>query len=169
MTDYEWLTEMGLCHRCRKEKTAPGKKFCFDCLDKTREYNRKRYDSQLAHEYQKRRRELYYQKKENGICIRCSKKATSGMYCYEHYLKEHRRSIKRANEKKEERHEKGLIPEKRRENGLCLWCGEKSSNGKNACERHVLLFSEAGKKSKENEKVVGELWKLKKSKNLNCT
>lgn len=169
MTDYEWLTEMCLCHRCRKEKVAPDKKFCFSCLDKIREENRKRYDKQKAKDYQKRRREIYREKKANGICIRCNKLATHGMYCYEHYLKEHRKSIKRANNAKEERHERGLIPEKRKEKGLCLWCGEKAVKGKNACERHVILFSEAGRKAKENEKVVNELWRLKKSKNLSRT
>ena len=56
MTDYEWLTEMGLCHKCRKERTAPGKKFCFNCLEIIREDNAKRYDPEKAKEYQNRRR-----------------------------------------------------------------------------------------------------------------
>lgn len=168
MTDYEWLTEMNLCHRCRKEKAAPDRKFCFECLDKIREENRKHYDKQKAKDYQKRRREIYREKKDNGICIRCNKQATHGMYCYEHYLKEHRKSIKRANDAKQERHEKGLIPEERKANGLCLWCGEKAVNGKNACARHMLIFSNAGRKSKENEEVVSGIWKMKKSKNLGC-
>lgn len=64
MTDYEWLTEMGLCHRCRKNKAAPNRKFCFDCLDKIREENVKRYNSEWAKDYQKRRREIYQEKKK---------------------------------------------------------------------------------------------------------
>lgn len=168
MTDYEWLTEMGLCHRCRKEKTAPNKKFCFDCLDKIREENRRRYDKQKAKRYQKRRREIYREKKDNGICVRCNKHATNGMYCYEHYLKEHRKSIKRASIAKAERNARGNIQKKRKENGLCLWCGEKAVNGTNACARHKLIFSNAGRKSK-NDKVVSGIWKMKKSKNLGCT
>lgn len=39
MTDYEWLTEMGICHKCRKKRVAPGKKYCFDCLELIREDN----------------------------------------------------------------------------------------------------------------------------------
>lgn len=74
MTDYEWLTEMNLCHRCRKNKPAPNKKFCFDCLDKIRKENRKRYDSEKAKQYQKRRKELYEERKAVGICVRCKKK-----------------------------------------------------------------------------------------------
>lgn len=64
MTDYEWLTKMGLCHKCRKNKVAPNRKFCFDCLDKIREENSKRYNPEYAKEYQKRRREIYQQKKK---------------------------------------------------------------------------------------------------------
>lgn len=144
MTDYEWLTEMGLCHRCRKEKAATGRKFCFECLDKIQEENAKRYNPEYAKKYQKRRREIYAEKKEKGICVRCNKPATHGLYCYEHYLKEHKRSIKCANTAKEERHKRGLIPEKRKTNGLCLWCGEKAVNGTNACTRHALIFFRGG-------------------------
>ena len=124
MTDYEWLTEMGLCHKCRREKAAPNRKFCFDCLEKIREENDKRYNAEYAKEYQKRRREIYHEKKENGICVRCIKPATHGMYCYECYIKQRRRRQERTARAKNERHERGLIPDERKANGLCLWCGE---------------------------------------------
>lgn len=153
MTDYEWLTEMGLCHKCRKEKTAPNKKFCFDCLDKIRLENNKRYNPEYARNYQKRRREIYKEKKEKGICIRCTNLATNGIYCYEHYIKERRRRMERTNTEKNKRHERGLIPEKRKENGLCIWCGEKADGKTNACERHRIIFSLAGQKRKE-KKVI---------------
>ena len=162
MTDYEWLTEMGLCHKCRKNKAAPNRKFCFGCLDKIREYNAKRYNKEAAKEYRSRRREIYREKKEKGICVRCNKKATHGMYCYEHYLKEHRKSSERADNAKRERHERGLIPEERKANGLCLWCGKKAVNGTNACKKHSMIFSNAGRRTKENDKVVSDIWNLKK-------
>lgn len=146
MNDYEWLTEMGLCHKCRKEHVVPGKKFCFDCLDKIREDNAKRYDREKAKEYQKRRREIYREKKKNGICIRCSKPATHGMYCYECSIKIRRRSKERSRIRKLERHERGLIPDKRKENGLCKWCGKQAIEGLQCCEEHQKIFSEAGKK-----------------------
>lgn len=161
MTDYEWLTEMGLCHKCRRQKTAPGRKHCFDCLDKIREDSAKRYDSERAKKYQSRRREIYKQKKENGICVRCNKKSTHGMYCYEHYIKEHKKGMKRAEIEKIKRHDRGLIPAERKNNGLCLWCGEKAINGTNACERHSKIFSSAGKKAAEKDKAVEEIWKMK--------
>lgn len=147
MTDYEWLTEMGLCHKCRKNKSAPDRRFCFDCLDKIREENRRRYNSKKAKEYQTRRREIYRQKKENGICVRCNKTATHGIYCHEHYIKECRKRMKRSENDRLERHDRGLVPDKRKNSGLCLWCGEKAVNGTNACERHRKIFSDAGKKA----------------------
>lgn len=108
MTDYEWPTEMGIYHRCRKEKPAPGRKFCFGCLGR--------------------------------ICVRCSKEATHGMYCYEHYIKGHRRSRERAENAKARRHDRGLVTIERKNNGLCLWCGETAMNGTNVCKRHSKIF-----------------------------
>lgn len=120
----KWLDEHNFCHKCGKKKCAPNRKHCFDCLEVIRANNRKRYDSQKAKEYQSRRRELYEQHKKEGICVRCKKAATHGMYCYECSIKEKHRSQERAQQKKRERHERGLIPEYRKLNGLCCFCGE---------------------------------------------
>lgn len=166
MTDYEWLTEMGLCHKCRKECVAPGRKFCFNCLEKIREESEKHYDPERAKEYQKRRREIYREKKKAGICIRCSKPATHGMYCYEHSIEARRRSSNRAEAERCKRHERGLIPKARKEEGMCLWCGKKVVPGLQCCEEHREIFSQAGKKAKKKDKVVDGIWKLKKQKNL---
>lgn len=161
-SDYEWLTKMGLCHRCRKEKVAPGKKYCFDCLDKQREENRMRYNPKQAREYQARRKEIYQQKKVNGICVRCSKKATHGLYCYEHAIATRRRSAERADIRKAYRRERGLIPRERKEQGLCLWCGEKAVSRLQCCERHRQIFSEAGKRGKETwAKEIDAFWRKK--------
>lgn len=154
MNDYEWLTYMGLCHRCRKEKIVKGKKYCFDCLERIRENNAKRYDSNKAKEYQKRRREIYQEKKAAGVCIRCSRSATHGMYCYEHSIAEKRKSMARAEKRKRERHERGLVPEKRKTNGECRWCGENAIPGMQCCERHREIFLRAGKKGKAHMDIT---------------
>lgn len=146
-SDYEWLTEMNLCHKCRKERAAPGKKYCFDCIDKIRAYNNARYDSEKAKTYQERRREIYREKQSSGICVRCNKPATHGMYCYEHSIEAKRRSQNRAQIRKNERLDRGLIPDQRKEKGLCLWCGNPASPGKQCCEEHRKIFSDSGKKS----------------------
>lgn len=120
---YQLLDELNLCHRCEKAKTVKGKKFCQDCLDKIAIYNAKHYDKDKAQQYQKRRREIYQEKKEKGICIRCNKKASYGLYCYEHSIYAKRRSKEIAEKRRIERLERGLIPEIRERNKLCLRCG----------------------------------------------
>lgn len=155
MTDYEWLTKMNLCHKCRKQKPAPERKFCFDCLEVIKVENAKRYNSEKAKKYNQRRRELYEEHKSKGICVRCNKKATNGLYCLEHNIKAKKRSRERAQQNKIIRHERGLIPKYRIENGLCLVCGEKieESNLKReckVCKKHSDFFSECGKKGKNN-------------------
>lgn len=168
MKDYEWLTMMGLCHKCRKQKCAPEKKYCFECLEKIREDNRKRYNSEKAKEYNRRRREIYKKKRNEGICVRCSRNATHGLHCYECSIRVKRASILRAEIRKNERHERGLIPERRKEEGKCLWCGKTAVLGLLCCEEHRKIFSDAGKKAYEanlrngNNSWINEVEKWKK-------
>ena len=134
ISDYEWLDQMNLCHRCRKERPAPGRKYCFDCLDKIREENARRYNLAKAREYQARRRELYAKKKADGICVRCSKPATHGIYCLDHlvYAKRHNRET--AERRKRDRHERGLVPKKREVAGQCPRCGGEKASTQKYCE-----------------------------------
>lgn len=120
----ELLDRLGMCHQCEKARPAPGKKYCYDCLDKNRERCAARYDPEYAKAYQARRRELYREHKANGICVRCSRKATHGMHCYEHHIEQRRRSSINAARRRNERADRGLVPEYRKANGLCLRCGE---------------------------------------------
>lgn len=143
LTDYEWLTQHNLCHRCRKERPAPNRKYCFNCLDKIREENALRYDPLKAKEYQEQRRKIYSQKKERGICVRCSKKATHGLYCYEHAIYVKRHNAKTAERRKRERRERGLIPEYRKEQKLCLRCGKSAMPNSKYCEDCFLNLCDA--------------------------
>lgn len=155
MTDKEWISEMGLCHKCRKERVAPGRKHCFDCLERMREDSAARYDSEAAKAYQSRRREIYQQKKVAGICVRCSRPASHGMYCYECSIKVKRHNMATAIRRKNIRHDNGLIPEKRKAEGKCLWCGESVIPGLQCCEVHRRIFYEAGKKAYEANVING--------------
>ena len=142
-SDYQWLDRMNLCHRCRKERPAPGRKYCFDCLDRIKEENARRYDPEKAQKYQIRRREIYNQKKADGICVRCNRLATHGIYCYEHLIaaKRHNREI--AERRRIERHERGLIPEKRIAAGLCPRCGREKKKTQKYCGRCLEQLLEA--------------------------
>lgn len=126
---YALLDKLNLCHRCEKARPAPGRKFCFDCLEKIAAYNAKHYDAKKAKEYQSRRKELYQQKKEHGICVRCSKPATHGIYCYECSIRAKKHNQNTAEQRRRERHERGLIPTQRRVQRLCLRCGAPATTG----------------------------------------
>ena len=143
---YELLDRLGLCHKCEKAKPLPNRKYCPQCLEKIALDNARRYDSQYAHEYQSRRRELYQQKKEQGICVRCTKKATHGLHCYEHSIEAKRHNAQTAKRRKQERHDRGLIPDWRKENRLCFFCGEpieeeNKTQACNACCRKQAEYS----------------------------
>lgn len=127
---YALLDRLNLCHRCEKAKPFPGKKYCAECLEKIAEYNARCYDPQKAKQYQARRREIYQQRKEQGICVRCSKPATHGLYCYECSIKAKRKNAATAERRKWERHDRGLIPEQRKKDGMCLRCGNPADSGK---------------------------------------
>ena len=88
-------------------------------------------------------RKAYKAKKLNGICVRCDKKATNGLYCRECSIKQKERSAMRAQGAKRSRHAKGLIPEARKNEGQCLWCGAEATGGTMACDRHRKIFKEA--------------------------
>jgi hypothetical protein len=87
----------------QKNRPAPGRKFCFGCLDKIREINARNYDPEKAKAYQARRREIYTQKKEAGICVKCKKPATHKIWCYEHYIAAKRNGQQQALRKRNER------------------------------------------------------------------
>jgi hypothetical protein len=147
------LDKHGLCHKCEKSKQLPNRKFCAKCLEKIALSNIERYDPVKAHEYQARRRELYKEHKANGICVRCSQPATHGLYCYEHSIKAKRHSKEMAQKRKRERHERGLIPEHREQNNLCVFCGapveDKQHHGRacNACAKKMSDYSMKGDKT----------------------
>ena len=148
MTNQErlaFLDAYKLCHKCEKNKQFPNRKFCAACLEKITLSNIKRYNPNRAHEYQSRRRELYQEHKANGICVRCSKPATHGLYCIDHLVEAKKRSRKRSQIRKNERHDRGLIPEYRMNNNLCYYCGAPVENPKkhgHACDKCAKEMSE---------------------------
>lgn len=147
------LDKLNLCHKCAKAKPFGKYKFCAECLEKIANANAKHYSSEKSHEYQTRRREIYREKKEKGICVRCSKPATRGLYCIDHSIEMKRRGQERAKKRKAERHERGLIPQYRMENGLCYYCGKEREDDKHgyAC---IECAEEMGRHSKMSSRQI---------------
>lgn len=167
---YALLDKLNLCHKCEKAKQWGGRKFCPECLEKIAEYNANHYNSQKAHDYQTRRKELYQEKKEKGICVRCSKKATHGLYCYECSIKAKKRSQINAQKRKLKRHERGIIPQIRLANGLCVKCGKPLDiSGYKVCKKCLERLTEMSKladktKWREAERARYEEIRQKKRK-----
>lgn len=149
----QWLDKNGYCHKCGKNKQLGDYKFCTECLEKIQLRNIKNYDPVKAHNYQARRREIYKYKKEHGICVRCSKPAKIGMYCTDCYIKQKRRLDEKCRKAKEKRQERGLIPEYRKANNLCFFCGEPVEEPKKhgrACNKCAERCSENAIKQENN-------------------
>lgn len=151
---YALLNKLNLCHRCEKAKAWQNRKFCPECLEKIAQYNAKKYNSEKAHEYQVRRREIYHQKKEQGICVRCQKKATHGLFCYEHSIEAKRHNAETAKKRKQQRHDRGLVTDYRIKNALCYRCGKPldTINSK--------LCSACTEQNRENSKLADKsIWR----------
>lgn len=149
----EMLDKHRMCHKCEKAKQLPNRKYCASCLEKITLDNIKRYDPVKAHDYQARRRELYKEHKDNGICVRCSKPATNGLYCIDHAIAAKRHSAAIAQKRKRERHERGLINEFREKNNLCIYCGKAIEDAQhhgracNSCAEKMSTYSQMGDKT----------------------
>lgn len=125
---YYWLKEHGICVSCGQADAAPNHVRCLDCTQKHALSSYKRFKEKFkdpAYRSMLRETQLkrYHDHKEKGICVICSRKATHGLYCYDHSIYVKRYHQETAKKKRNERHERGLIPEYRKANGLCFWCG----------------------------------------------
>ena len=130
--DREFYDKLGICVCCGKAKRAEGHAQCPKCLERGALYQAKKRASatpEMKAEENAKRREVYNRRRDAGLCPQCGKPATHGIYCYEHSIKIKRYNMKTAERMKRERHERGLVPDYRKANHLCLRCGAPIENG----------------------------------------
>lgn len=130
----EFYDKLGICICCGKEKRAEGHVQCPRCLERGALYQAKKRalaTPEMKAEENAKRREVYNRRRGAGLCPQCGKPATHGIYCYEHSIKIKRYNMRTAERMKRERHERGLIPDYRKANRLCLRCGAPIEDGNN--------------------------------------
>ena len=127
----------GICVCCHKQPASPGHVLCEDCLEKNREYVRKKKSAETQEEREKRlvherkvRKALIARKKAEGRCIGCGKKALKGQqFCLECLIKKRRWARKQA--AKSRKHVKTDFSP-----GLCVRCNKPALPGFKLCKRH---------------------------------
>ena len=67
--DYAWYKSHNICVRCRHERAEPNRVICWECIDKEKEYDRKKRNSPIE-EYKKRDMNKYNDLKAKGICTK---------------------------------------------------------------------------------------------------
>lgn len=112
----EYLDAYNLCHGCMSREKFHRKQYCPECLERILNYSLKQHS-----EPKEKKRARYYQHKENGICIRCNRPATYGVYCYRHYIEMQKICAERA--RKRAFSDKPTVWDIRKANHLCRVCG----------------------------------------------
>lgn len=93
------FADAGLCTVCGKHPALPGRKRCAECAHASSERNKRAYKTRAA-----QTKELYYQRKESGLCVRCGAPAVKRrtMCQYHLDLEKQRRAERKAREAEEE-------------------------------------------------------------------
>lgn len=154
LDNYYYLKSLGVCTRCGREDVFPGHVCCPSCMEKQQKKNRDYYhrlsdeDRELRrkkkNEYDKKR---YQQRKAEGLCVACGKKAFKGIFCIECYVKNKKKNQKRAQKKKIETG--GDPRELRTEKGLCRFCEEPALPGHRLCEKHYSIAVESARHARQ--------------------
>ena len=100
---YDYLKKLHICVNCGNQEAEPNNIYCFECKEKKNKKN-KDYYAKNKESLGKKRKEyfknLYYKRKENGICTKCGKRKVcknSKTLCIDCYVKRKRQKDKRWN------------------------------------------------------------------------
>ena len=139
-SNYEFYKARGICPYCKRERSAPGKVACQNCIDK----QKRQTENMTPEEREKRKAQCkarYQKKKAAGLCTMCGKvPPTPGRTycakCAEQREKYHYTPDPETVEKyKATARASGKARyERRKAAGLCTRCGEPAAPGKTHCE-----------------------------------
>lgn len=78
MTEYQWYRQHGICTDCHSENALPRIAYCRCCKAMRIEYNRVSWEKCKEKRIpinREQHKNLYWQRKEAGLCTRCGKNA----------------------------------------------------------------------------------------------
>ena len=155
MSNSDFYKSIGICIVCRKRAAEPNKTECIECAERSRirqERKRKSLTEDEKKSLNKKIREshkrLYEERKKNGLCTKCGRKAQYGnRLCIECYVKTIQKSKK-----------VGLARSERPSYGLCYFCGERSLHGMGVCAKCYDRVEKA-REAKRNGQKSGNIEK----------
>lgn len=142
--------EAGLCVSCGKNRPAEGYKTCEACRERRKRYYQlKKKDPNFKETASRQNKEQYWICKNNGICTKChSRDAIPGKsLCADCRDKNNdrrrgKRVIETVEQKAKRAESKRRLYHYRKENGLCVRCGEKAVSGLTVCWACRLFISQ---------------------------
>ena len=155
---YEFYKQRGICPYCKRERSAPGKVACQNCIDK----QKRQTENMTPEEREKRKAQCkarYQKKKAAGLCTMCGKvPPTPGRTycakCAEQRKKYHYTPDPETVEKyKASSRASGKARyERRKAAGLCTRCGKPAVPGKTHCEDCLRKMRENMRRRREERK-----------------
>lgn len=147
--NYLYYKKHGICPQCGKNKSAPNRVRCEECLAKNAESRKRRFDNstQEQKEKEKKSHRMYLKSrrermKKEGLCVWCGKPVTrNSVFCIDCKIK---------NQKNNEKRKCSIDRAERPLYGMCYRCGKKELvSGKKLCQKCL----EASMKSLEFAKT----------------
>lgn len=134
---YDYLKKIHICTNCGNEEAEPNNIYCYECREKIYKRNAKYYKKNKEELNTKRKeyfKNLYHQRKEQGVCTKCGKRKVcknSSILCIDCYIKHKKIKDKRWNNE---------IPRcERKYYDLCYICGKAKIYKSNLCKKHYNL------------------------------
>lgn len=151
---YSWYKEHHICVRCHKRESFYNHVLCEICIEKNNNhsltYCRPDYSKKKNQEQKK---SLYRSRKEQGLCVRCGKKALKNhVLCLECNVRNNRRAKENRSKNKE------YIENK------CKRCNNQCVPGKKLCPECLEKARKSIEYARQFVDMDGHIWKKLKLK-----
>lgn len=133
--NYSLLHSLKLCVKCKAQDayTLSGRIMCAECAEKSnagRRAWRRKHGAEIQEEANRRNRERYWRRREQGLCVRCGKPSGEAQMCG-------KCKAKNNGERNDKHHREGMTPAGLRgKDGKCYFCVDApAAEGFRVCEK----------------------------------